>query len=279
MPSAFDGDFTVGDFFDPLGIGRGLFGGSKSKPKSATEALMEQLAARGAGLGTYFGQQKEFAPKFLGLDLDLTKQFAPEFAKVQKDVQRAVNPERALALEMLGELLSTRGNLASLNISPEIQRSVQQDVRSGQAARGQLLSPISSLTEAEATLAQRISERDKFINLANVLGGGLGVIQPQQFSNENIVPNLTPLQSLANQTAFQRFATEEQSRNQRMQGLGNVLGTAGTLALLAGSGGAAAPALIGSGLAGSFGNTGSIGNGIGSSSMTNRINSLFPGRV
>ena len=77
-----------------LGLG-GLFGKGGRKTPSVLDILGQQVHARGQVLPTIVEQQREFAPQFTQLDLDLSREFSPQFADLEREVFKRANPERA----------------------------------------------------------------------------------------------------------------------------------------------------------------------------------------
>lgn len=227
-----------------LGALGGGFGSKKQSFKNPFEIAQDSLEFRGTFLPGYLKQQQEFAPQFTALDLALMQDFAPQFAAIQRDILNQANPVQAQALQGLGEVLSA-ASLADVALDPALQRALQQNIRASQSARGVLNSPISAVTEAIRTAELGANERNRRQQLALALAGQIPTVLPNQLSSESIVPNISGLQSQANQSAYNRFALQQQQQGKGLNMLGTALDSFGTFAgqggfdsLFGGSGGA-----------------------------------------
>jgi len=207
--------------------------GSSGLPDApnADEQYLGQFDTLNKAYGQYLPTVQQYEPQFLQQQLDMQRKFAPEFAALDRQVKEQVNPEGFGALRQLSEALGSRGDLTSLNMSPEIQRALQQDIRSGQAARGMTLSPVSAMAEARDTLGARLSERDKWVSLAESLEGRYAsptstpVVSSSQFGSLGTphISNLTSLQTQANQLAFDRWDKERAAKASQYGGLGQMI--------------------------------------------------------
>lgn len=207
----------------------GLFDSKKNKKISPTDIANQQLEFRGALLPGLLQQQQQFAPQFANLDYSLTNQFAPQYAALQRNLLNQYNPTQASALSGLQDVLGA-APLTSVALDPAMQQALQQNIRASQAARGVVRSPISALTEALRTVELGAQERNRRQSLALALGSQLPVVQPQMFSNAQLVPDLTNIQSQANAAAFQRYNSELAQQGNQLNILGTSLGALGSFA-------------------------------------------------
>jgi len=198
---------------------------------SAEASFLDQVESLGKAYEKYLPIVSEYEPKFLEQQLKMQEEFAQPFAEVERDILETVNPEVYSALNQLSQALTSRGDLTSLDISPEITKALQQEIRGSQAARGMVSSPVSALTEAQATLGARISERDKWLNLAQALAGGAPTVTAPTVAGSQFgamgtpqITAMTSLQQQANNLAFSRWDREQQERMRRYEAIGNAFG-------------------------------------------------------
>ena len=269
-----------------IGGGLGFLGGGGDdiQPLTPGQQYRDLFKAYGKSLPEYLGLAKENEPGFLEHQLGLQQKFGVPFAEQTRKEREAVNPEAFGALKQLSQTLQSRGNLMNLNMDPDMQRALQQDVRAGQFARGVARSPISATTEAMRTLGFRLQERDKWLNLAGGLANKVPFQSQGQVSSNRFgdlqapqISQMSSLQSQANDIAFSQWDREQQSSN---AGMGALLGGAGSLlssGKLSGLFGAGTGS--GSNIGSSFGNVNTVGSGYGSAGGGNQwgINPLSYG--
>jgi hypothetical protein len=212
----------------------GLFGGGDDDVMSPGEMYNSLFGAWRKSLPKYLKSVQKYEPQFLGQQVKMQEDYAPNFATATRNANIAGNPEAFAALTQLSNALNSRGDLTSLNMSPELTDQLQQDLRASQFARGVTLSPASALQEARATLTQRIAERDKWLTLAQVLSGNMpsysaGAMTGNRFGDmaPPQISNMSSLQQQANQIAFDRYNSNQKMFGAGLQGLGSIFSSMG----------------------------------------------------
>jgi len=211
-----------------MGFLSGLFGGGDdaSDISSPYEQFMQQFSTYKDATPGYLSHIKGYEPKFLGHQLDMQKKFGVPFMTQRRTEQEAGNPEYYNALKKLDDALMSRGNLTSLAASPELLDAYRQDIRKGQYSRGMTLSPISAAAEAQQTLGARISERDKWLNLAGAMAGRVPFMQSQNVTSNRMndmgVPQISSMSSLQQQANAIAYSQWEAGQRGTGAGLGSL---------------------------------------------------------
>lgn len=133
--------------------------------------------------------------------ITLSKRYGTEATTEQRRILEIADPKRFAANEALGQKISDDLSLGS-NISADQARIAEQDIRSAQAARGNMYGNAASAAEVLAKFnvgqqmqQQRIANAQSYLGLAPISGGQIG--QPNPNASGFGANILQPMQNAA----------------------------------------------------------------------------------